>query len=479
MLIKMIKINFFIIVIFLSFLNSAYSQDNRINIKGLAPQFIGNEIEFYYFNEQAFNSRETIAKVRVDTTGHFSFTFNSLNTIAIYCETNYTGYLFVVPGNNYSIHIPSFTPLQNTKNPFFIPPTLHILPEDTIIQEFYDLNYAIWDYNIIYEPFEKNHLIRYNFPERSKIKLDSFLNSVQLIQNVNDQEFYEDYIRYKTAGLEFLVNGYNRTELYLKYFKNRNLPMNNPAFWEFYNLYFDRYISSLSLRDEFRDMYLYLGKEKYSELNKFLKKDPVLTNDTIREFVLLTELYKGFYEKSYPFKLTINLIDSISRETSSSLTKKIAINLKNSILALQPGYLPPPLKFNDINGNEYNLESFKGKYIYLGFCSLSNSSCLKEFEYLKYQNSKHSKYLQIITVVPEVEVPDIKSFSTLNSITWPIVYIKEEKNVFRDYKVKSFPVFYLIGIDGKLILSPSPLPSENFEQVLFNVLRSDKMNHRP
>jgi peroxiredoxin len=197
-----------------------------------------------------------------------------------------------------------------------------------------------------------------------------------------------------------------------------------------------------------------------------------LQNDTIREFVLLNELYQGFYEKDYPLQLTLDLIDTIGNRTFSTLTRNIATNLSTSITTLQPGYYPPQFTLKSIDGNEYTLESFKGKYCYLGFCSLSNLGCLKEFEYLKYQNSKHNKYLQIITIVPEKEKQEISAFVNINSVSWLILYSKNGESLCRDYKVKAFPLFFLIDKEGKLVLSPSPLPSENFEKVLFSVLRA-------
>lgn len=465
---------FVFIVLSFVFLN-VRAQDKKVLVKGFAPSYSGKTVDFFTYREKQFESRINVASTKIDSTGHFSFISDCRYTQALYCETPvFTGYFFIEPGRDYSIPLPPIPPpeLQSIGDPFFISPLWHILPKDSLINGLLDLNYAIRDYDIEYEPFAKKQLLRYNNPELSRTKLDSFLLARQSDIRVTDPVFYRDHITYRTALMEFMVSQYKRPLLYTKYFKDRSLPINNPAFWDFYKLYFDHYISSLTVRNEFADVYQLMGNEQYDELTKKLKNDPVLQNDTIREFVLLNELYQGFYEKHYPLQLTLDLIDTIGRRSAFSVITQIAANLLNSITSMQPGYYPPGFTLYNVKGKEYTPESLKGKYCYIGFCSLSNLGCQKEFEYLKYQDSKHRNYLQIITIVPEKEKEEISSFVDFNSITWLVLYSKDGESLCRDYKVKAFPSFFLIDKDGKLVLSPSPLPSENFEQALFRVMRS-------
>jgi len=188
--------------------------------------------------------------------------------------------------------------------------------------------------------------------------------------------------------------------------------------------------------------------------------------------VLLEELFNGFFEKKYPLQLALDMFDTVSSATHAGMTRSIAAKLKKNITSLLPGYPSPDFRLRNSDGREYSSESFRGKYCYIGFCSLNNRECQREFEYLKLQNSRHSKYLQIVTVVPEKEKDLIGEFKDFNSVTWPVLYSVNEKSTFRDFKVKTYPVFYLFDKTGKFLLSPSPLPSENFEQVLFRIIRS-------
>jgi hypothetical protein len=47
-----------------------------------------------------------------------------------------------------------------------------------------------------------------------------------------------------------------------------------------------------------------------------------------------------------------------------------------------------------------------------------------------------------------------------------------QPDVLKEYDIRAFPTYFLIGPDGKLILSPAPSPSEDFESELFEVMKA-------
>jgi len=466
----------FIVLTFLSFYQISTAQNEITIVTGHAPEYADRYIVFFTFLEKQFDSRDTVADIKVDHQGLFSFSFDCPVTKVLYCETiSYTAYFFAERGRNYTLTLPSkiISEAETVLSPFFIPPVRHIIPDDSVVNGLKDLNYAIRDFDNAYEPFLNRQILQYYDYGQNKIITDSSLLHGQSDLKVTDPIFFSEYIRYRTARLEFLTRQCDMSVLSNKYLINHPLAMNNPAFWDFYALFFDHYISSLSSRKGFTGIYELIGKEKFDSLTLLLKIDPVLENDTIRELVLMNELYQGFYEKDYPLMLTLNLLDSIHDRSASSLNVNIAVRLKKSITSLHPGYSPPPFTVKHPEGMEYKLEDFKGKYLYLGFCSLNHLGSLKEIEYLKYQYSKHHIYLQILIIVPEREKNEIKSFTENNSISWPVLYGSDNSSLFREYKVKTFPAFYLIDKQGKLALSPSPLPSENFENYLFMVMKTN------
>ena len=55
---------------------------------------------------------------------------------------------------------------------------------------------------------------------------------------------------------------------------------------------------------------------------------------------------------------------------------------------------------------------------------------------------------------------------------WTFLYYGNKPELVKDYDVRAYPTYFLIGPDKKLIWSPAPSPREDVEVRLFNLLRS-------
>jgi hypothetical protein len=115
---------------------------------------------------------------------------------------------------------------------------------------------------------------------------------------------------------------------------------------------------------------------------------------------------------------------------------------------------------------------FKGKYTYLFFCTPDHYGCMMEYPYLQSYQEKHAAYLKVVSIMVADGKEQLKAFMDRNGYEWEILYYGDDRDVLNDYQIKAFPTAYLIGPDGKLVLSPSPLPSDGFEQQLFRIMRS-------
>jgi len=112
--------------------------------------------------------------------------------------------------------------------------------------------------------------------------------------------------------------------------------------------------------------------------------------------------------------------------------------------------------------------------LYLCFCSCNSYSCLKEFDALKAVYESHKDKLQILTVLADDDAADIKNFQAKSGYPWVFVSYKNQPDVIKNYDIRAFPTYYFLAPDGKLLLSPAPSPSENFETVWFEYMRNKK-----
>ncbi len=450
------------------------SQINTVTISGSDPEYAHQKLEFFYYTERIYNSVEIVAKTKADDQGRFSVQFPLEKTQCIYCNTSlYRAFIFAEPGKSYNVKLPPSpsNPSENAKNPFFVPPPWHMIPETEQNTEPMELNHTIRVFDEQFEPFLDKQILRYYNPKHSREMLDSFVLANKNIIELEGNEYFEGYTLYKMAILRFLVNQFSHSDLYQVYLKNKPVQENNPSWWEFYKLYYDRYLSSLTKKDEFSEAYSLIGKGSFYALNQLLKKDPALQDDRIREWVILKEIHNSYYENSLPLNTVNNLCDSLSAHSAYNLSKILAAHIKKDITSLLQGGPPPSAFVFNAAGDSLDLSSLKGKYSYLGFCSINNMECLQEFEYLKYFFHKHSKYLNILVILPESEKNTIASFTEDNSIPWTFWYSMDNSSILKDYKVMAYPVFYLLDREGKLTMSPASMPSAGFEQHLFKILK--------
>jgi len=68
-------------------------------------------------------------------------------------------------------------------------------------------------------------------------------------------------------------------------------------------------------------------------------------------------------------------------------------------------------------------------------------------------------------------IPESKNFK--NESGWPGIFTTTESNAEVSYKVKTYPNSFLIGKDGKLLLSPAPNPIDGLDRQLGQLFKSD------
>jgi hypothetical protein len=56
-----------------------------------------------------------------------------------------------------------------------------------------------------------------------------------------------------------------------------------------------------------------------------------------------------------------------------------------------------------------------------------------------------------------------------NSYPWTFLHFSNQPDLLDDYDIRGYPSYFLIGPEGRLILSPAPSPVENFESTFLRI----------
>ena len=130
----------------------------------------------------------------------------------------------------------------------------------------------------------------------------------------------------------------------------------------------------------------------------------------------------------------------------------------------------PNFTLKDINNQEYTLEKYQDKTIFLNFWSMTCSICKEELEsieklYQEYQN----KDIIILTIVSPKESKaskeEIKKYIEDKNYTFPVL-IDEENTTFENYFITSYPNTFIIKDNEIKEKIPGALKYEQLKEVI-------------
>lgn len=459
-------------ILLFSLLFSSNTLLAQVKLLGNAPSYKGEELIFYSFSDMITQTEEELARCKVATDGKFSCELKIDETTYIFSHLGiYRAYMFVEPGQDYKIVLPPFEPKTESQrlNPFFREVDLHIGIENMKPN---DLNYLISTFDLAFnENFDQIVMEAYSGVQT--ISLDSLIIRLEDIFSKHNQPFFNAYRKYRYGLLSQLSLMQQSRSISENYFQDKPILYNNPSYMELFNLLFDKYFLFISRSETGNAVFNNItGQRSYTNLKNTLAQDDVLQNDSLLELVILKGLHDGFFDDKFSRSALLAVLDSIYTTSKIAEHIMIAQNIRSKVTRLLAGFVPAPFELYDVNGNLLSLRNFEGKYVYLNFCSTSSYTCLQEFSLLEKLYEKHRKRLEIVTISVDRDINDLKNFLDQTHYNWTFLHYGNKPDIIKDFDVRAFPTYFLIGPDRRLITSPAPSPKENFEIQFFRLLRS-------
>ena len=482
---KSIRINTLIIITacLLSAVRTA-GQPVTAVLEGSAPTYAGDELIFHtYSNMISFRETE-VARCTVDDSGNFACPVSLDDTRLIFINLGtYNCYFFAEPGITYNLHFPAKRDRSQSEeiNPYFEPARVHIAvkparitsPSSPTGGNKEDLNFLIRAFNDSFYPHYYMYVINTATSNPDKSDINKDIKQLTEPFDSTHHDFFRAYMEYRIGLLKMFGDKQNTGKIGMEYFAARPVLYNNPGYMELFNEVFNDYFLTFAEGNPKNDLLPVINRQKsLSVLNSILKKNDLLSGDSLRELVIIKGIYDAFYNEQFSRPALLLLLDSISYTSGNKKHAEYARDIKTQVTGLLTGYEPPSFKLLDRDSNLVSLSDFSGKYVYLNFCTSFSYSCIKEFELLRDMNDRQKDRLQIITIIMDGEHASLNELIGKYDFEWVFLHHGLQPRIRTDYDIKAFPAYFLIGPDGKLILSPAPSPAENFEQLFFQVMRS-------
>ena len=438
-------------------------------ITGADPAYRGIPIHISVPGHPFLNKTEFSETVICDEHGTFRIELDpGSGTMVRFRSGIHDAGLYVEPGKYYRVVLPPYRKpeLAQTVSPYFEPLKVSM----KVVGDPLDINNQVFVFDSLF--YSLNRTVILSRSMRKDIPLDSLTGILSDRFPGDTSGWFGDYRRYKT-GILALNAGKSGLETISRKYLGPVVREKHPAFLELFGAMFQDFLVYYGRTDEGERIRYHMNRtHNLDSLRKIITTHPAVWNDTLADLILLQELPRMFYGGEIHKEAILILLDSMEAHPVAPRFAFLAHQTREKLSSLVVGNPPPSFCLTGTDGQHYTPESFSGKYSYLLFCTPDHYGCMMEYPFLNSYHEKHSDYLEVVSIMVTEKMEQVKEFMARNNYRWTALWYGGEKEILDNYMVRAFPVAYLVGPDGNLVLSPAPLPSDGFEQQLFRIMRS-------
>lgn len=440
-------------------------------IAGSAPQYAGVELRWMRPADALSGTKRLAGTVTPDKKGDFTLQLSLESPQLLTLEVGrYLCYLYAEPGGKYRITLPPLEEKEEADrlNPYFEPIEVHLqsIPLDSL-----QTNFRIARFD---EELERalDSVTLATDSLAMRVNLRAMASRLAGFDTLNNTPFLRDYKFYRMGLFGFLSGSMKVQALSDRYFKRKRPLYDNPAYTDLFAIVYQRYFVYHGRTKEGRSINQAISDGSYSRLKSILQQNDNLAQDSLMELVILKNLHDEFYNDTYSRAGLTQILDSLCQQTKISEHRAIALNIQNKVNRLLKGHEPSPFSLPDQDGVVRTMADYKGRVILLCFCTTSSYTCIQDFALLARLQRQFGERLQIVAICADIRYESMVHYAQTSGYKWPFVYCGGDPRVVADYDVRSYPTYYLVDPEGKLLLSPAPGPQEGLGRVLFEQWRA-------
>jgi thiol-disulfide isomerase/thioredoxin len=142
-------------------------------------------------------------------------------------------------------------------------------------------------------------------------------------------------------------------------------------------------------------------------------------------------------------------------------------------VALRPGTEAPNFTAETLSGTKLTLSDLRGKYVLIDFWGTWCAPCIEALPVIKEAYDTYAgENFEIVGIANEPSMEQFEDFVEREDLEWPqIPEIYEENNEIQElYSVNSYPTYYLVNPDGKIVEYGMALSADNLMETLAKYL---------
>jgi len=451
-------------LLFLNFFLTQNSESASVHISGKDLSDAGNSINLNTIHDFISEEKIKLGTIRVNPEGVFSLEIELAETTLCFADFDgYHGMIYLEPGKSYEILLPPKRTLTESqkRNPFVKPEQIWF---GTANPDQNELNYQIQNFEQAYTTLENKYFDQI-FMNKSKSLVDTVKQTLDKEFPNTKSAFLESHKLYRKANLDFALNQGKTASFMEKYFNETKPYYQLAAYATLFNQVFLNYFNLLANNSKSAEIKNMVNQAELKKLDDYFQKQLHFNRD-LSHWVLLKSMKDAYYSNLFSKVSILKMLDEVKTSEWSNYEQKTALLIRTQLTWLSSGTNPPALLLKNLQGQKVNISDFPNKYVYLHFTDPKNTICRQHLDALKIIATHYPDKLVIINVIPDR--PAFKSESN-----WPGIFSTTESNIEETYKVKTYPNSFLIGKDGKLLLSPAPNPIDGLDRQLGQIFKSD------
>lgn len=447
-----------------------------VTITGEAPFAKNEEIRLLVFDD-LLNYVPTVAATdQIDKNGHFKLTcsINQIKLVQLAIRTSKAEF-FIVPDHTYQFQISVDTTLFKLVNPEKYGGYLQIT---NALADTSDLNYKINRFSNFFSRAMNHYAFRITVDKDRNAydTLTTLLNDRFGIQ-YNPLNFYQSYIYYTCGQLDRVCFSKEQMTFYRKFYDNDYILYNNPAYMSLFResysgyLYNSRHISKELLGRTINE------EPDYLTLFNEAGRDPMLTNERLRELVIILNLIEFHGNEEFDAGNIVKLLKYI--KVSTHFPEHIVF-IDNALARISRADAPSqPLVFRNEKGKKSPIKQFEGKDIYVQVFQSDCLDCIREMMLIKEFNKRYGEKIQFVSLNIDPDREDYDRFCKAygEMFEWPILYFDGNYDWLLENGVETLPDYLIINAQGQLLQRYPPAPEFGLSDYL--MFRFDKEEEQP
>ncbi|MEN8928427.1 MAG: TlpA disulfide reductase family protein [Flavobacteriales bacterium] len=451
-------INKILITLVLIAISFASKANTVINGETFKP-FSGKTVNLIQYKDYVTKEYDIISSATIDKEGKFKFDVELQKTQEAIIQVEYLiGIIYLDPNQEYTIYFPpksedgTYKLTRNNVNIVF-----KTIPEN-------DVNGLILEFDRYYDQFVLDNKRNFGMPIFHS-KLDSFKLKIKKVFDRVNNEFFAKYAKFSVGNLELLspaaYQKVNKLSIYNTYIINQAVDLNHPTQMRFLLNFYEKSLKNQQGKIGQAINQALTNKPSYLSISKALSTDYFFKMRTVRELVIIENLYTIYYDDlHYNPNVIIDLITTGGLASENPDIHNMSQNIIDRIMRNQKGTKAFPFQLMDKNKKPITLESFKGKYVYINFWAVWNKNSLAEMDLFRKMKADYGDLISFVSINIDSKKSKFDNFIASHpKHDWTMLHFWGNSNLLDQYQVYNIPHYVLLDREGKIISSPAAKPS--------------------